>query len=192
MRKSSWGGRPSAAAFEKENDIRESEDQSEDDDSDTRSTEHHSSHLGGYRSVGQPNVGSRVSYGTGFSLTTQGTGSYFTGSESNRSTSIGSTMRSIVGVNESIYEDSTDVNEEETDDDASTVGDQEMVDSGDEHSLEPTAITEVLIVGKAVENHDLAIVRRNGYDSGLGSDCPTADLQAMIEGEYFGGSLETT
>ena len=190
MRKSSWAGRASAAAFDKENDILESEDESEDDNSDTRSIEHQSSYLGGDRSVQRSDMGSRVGYGTGSSGSKYGIASYFTGSESGRSTSISSTVRSTVGVHDAIHTDSADMNEDETDDDASTVGNQEMLQGEHEHSLEPTAVGEVLIVGKAGEDLEVAIVRRNGYDSGLGSDCPTADLQALVEGEYFGGSME--
>lgn len=198
IRKSSWAGRPSAAAFDKENEILDEESDGELDgkDYDVHSTDYTSSYLGddrlNERSVLSTN--SRSSYGTGSSEYTYGTGSYFTGSDTGRSLSAGSTVRSAVDLDHAVHEDSEEIVAGELEDDSSTVGEEVEEQQEDEEEEEgvdvevaQAQIVQYQPMEEAMEGkgQELTIVRRNGYDSGLGSDCPTADLQAMIEGDYF-------
>jgi len=163
----------------------------------------------------------RSSYGTvtGDSDLTYGTGSYMTGSETDRRTSFGSTVRSNLGIDSSIAEGSNEDSEEEEENDV----DEESMVSASEAGMHPgftSTGAAPVDIQKALQHEDgvdaeagaerfepsdeqLAIEaaaagpdRKNmavfamPSDSGLGSDLPTAAGMSGSEADYFRKSAE--
>ena len=129
--------------------------------------------------------GRRTSNGTGpseYSYT--GSSSYFTGSGS-RTSSYGSTIRSMVGggtsLGGSIHEDDED-----------EVAEPERDEAEHGHEASETGVEGAISVGATPQEHleaarkDLVIYPPdNNYDSGLGSDLPTTALSSVVGSDYF-------
>jgi uncharacterized coiled-coil protein SlyX len=114
----------------------------------------------------------RMSYGT--SDLSYGTGSYLTGSEIDRRTSLGSSANGVVGTQSPIEEEAS---EEEFHD---LEGDDEEEAALGAQQEEPLHIdTDV-----AAEEKQLQLAHAIGSDSGLGTDMPTAALSS-VGTDYF-------
>ncbi|KAI9663319.1 MAG: hypothetical protein M1831_002603 [Alyxoria varia] len=197
VRKGSWNppGSGSLAGYDKENEMVSEESESEaEEGTNTRSVSYGNTVSDG----NAPSMESRSSQAPGPTPSeyTYGTGSsYFTGSETDRRSSYGSTIRSNVAaiskLDDSIHED-----EEGSEDDGEHERSQDGSDSGSRHSEGPPQIeappmpeTDMQIenvpyseAGEKHEDHH----PDHHTDSGLGSDMPTADLSpANIGSDYF-------
>ncbi|KAK5124396.1 hypothetical protein LTR85_001613 [Meristemomyces frigidus] len=194
MRKPSWGGKRnlSLSAQNKENDIlsEESEDElardepqavDHEDLGSEAGTERRISYMtgtesgltygdGSYTDGVTPGTddGRRMSYGT--SDLSYGTGSYMTGSELDRRTSLASSANGVVGVESSVNEDPQE---------------QENAVAGAEQHEEPMQIEAA--PAKAEEEQGIKRHFAPPSDSGLGTDLPTAPLSTTAGSEYFHG-----
>ena len=201
LRKNSWNppGSGSLAGYDKENEMMSEESESEaEEGTNTRSVSYGNT----VSDRDAPSIDDRSSQTPGLAPSeyTYGTGSsYFTGSETDRRSSYGSTVRSNVGtmskLDDSIHED-----EEGSEDDGGHERNREGADSGSRHSEGPPQIEAPpmpdtnMQTDMQIENipHSEADDKDEGHhpdhhtDSGLGSDLPTADLSAAnIGGDYF-------
>jgi hypothetical protein len=123
-----------------------------------------------------PGADSRMSYGT--SDLSYGTGSYITGSEIDRRTSLGSSADGVVGAQSVIDEEPS----EEEFHEMSEVEEEQHAIAGTEEDAP------LQIEGPPAEIGDIAkqLYYPAQSDSGLGTDVPTAALSS-IDGEYFRG-----
>ncbi|KAF2724366.1 hypothetical protein K431DRAFT_336962 [Polychaeton citri CBS 116435] len=181
QRKASWGAakRMSLGVQDKENDILSEEDEDEGDyrplsrnDSEA-GTERRRSYASGTGSVMTYDTGSRIPGPTETDLS-YGTGSYMTGSELDRRTSLGSTVNGHVdglgGEDEMLSDHEMSDDEEEE----AVLGAQEPLqlegpDSDHDEEVE--------------QGHHKAVYAPPS-DSGLGTDLPTATI-ASADGDYF-------
>lgn len=201
-RKHSWNApvQGSLGGFDKENSVL-SEESDEENEGDF---EHSRTASTGAKTVSiPPTPGSdrrtSLSYTTGPSEYTYGTGSYFTGSDTtDRRTSFGSTVRSNVGAGTSL-DDSIDGDEEQSTETRTAEDEEEPEEPEEPHQgdTEPAQIeaspSETSHSARAEdENKGVVLHHPDGYDSGLGSDLPTAALSAPhVNGsDYFKHALE--
>ena len=124
----------------------------------------------------------RMSYGT--SDLSYGTGSYLTGSEIDRRTSLASSAGGVVGLQAPIEEET---DEEEFHD---LEADEEEDEDEDEEAKQASLVAEMeetlrLDTSVADEEKQKQLEWRIGSDSGLGTDMPTARLSS-VGSEYFG------
>lgn len=213
MRKVSWAGRSNVGEYDKENGTLSEEDEEEDYEesrslSDRMSgtamsvTDRSSSYTGTQISSGSDR---RTSYRSGPSEYSYMTGSYITGTGSDRTSSFGSTIRSTIGGERSLDE-STDGEEEDE------RSERDHGDEGHGGQGHETALTlrqpEVQEDGMEDEATDglgdlpkpasptapaskRPIIRvPDGYDSGLGSDLPTAPLSSSNGSDYFRSAMD--
>lgn len=212
LRKNSWAGQGSVRGFDKENMVGLSEEDEDATVSDRHSrpptsmtdrtmTDRASSYSGTHVSGSER----RTLYGTGPSGSeySYGTGSYLTGSDisvsTDRRTSLGSTIRSTLGG--SSLDDPIDEGEESVHDDdddarvAPLVLHQGLDGSADHgetrvpshdayEAYEATDGLGELELASPTIKKPFAI-RTDGYDSGLGSDLPTAALSSTGGSDYF-------
>ncbi|KAK4548841.1 hypothetical protein LTR36_008614 [Oleoguttula mirabilis] len=193
MRKASWGAKRnlSMSAQNKENDIlsEESEDElardepqaiDHEDFGSEAGTERRTSYMtgtesgmtygdGSYTDGVTPGTddGRRTSYGT--SDLSYGTGSYMTGSELDRRTSLASSANGVVGVHSSINDDPQE---------------EDAVAGAEQHdgSMQIEAAPARLEEEEGIKRHFAP-----PSDSGLGTDLPTAAFSTTAGSEYFHG-----
>ena len=117
--------------------------------------------------------GTMVSYGT--SDLSYGTGSYLTGSEIDRRTSLGSSANGVLGAQAPIEEEASEEEFHDMD------GDDE-----EEQAILGAQIEEALQIdtAAAAEQKQLQLAHFIGSDSGLGTDMPTARLSS-VGPDYF-------
>ncbi|KAH7119055.1 hypothetical protein B0J11DRAFT_617328 [Dendryphion nanum] len=204
LRKGSWGGRPSVAVANKENEALSEEDETEidsarglddDDDDDDRSVIHedvqseagterrHSLASGSYARSSFGGPGSDYTYASG--------SSYMTGSDIDRRTSYGSHLGGDGTIEEgSEYSQSEGHSDLEDEDPTETVAPSEI--TGTEVSLLPTQSEvdrAVELVKEDLKKEDLRIYAAPS-DSGVGSEVPTALLGIESEADYFRRAAE--
>ena len=122
-----------------------------------------------------PGIGEqRMSYGT--SDLSYGTGSYLTGSEIDRRTSLGSSANGVVGSQPPIEEEASEEEFHDAEDD-----EEEDAVVGAIEDLEETLR---LDTAAAAEKNQIQLAYAIGSDSGLGTDMPTAALSS-VGGDYF-------
>ena len=205
LRKHSWNApaQGSLACLDKENSVlSEESDEDEEEGSEHSRTASLSGHTTSFPATPGTDRRTSLSYGTGPSEYTYGTGSYFTGSDTTESrTSFGSTVRSNVGAGTSL-DDSIDEDEEENDgtrggEDQETEASAEESQQEDQDEQQPAQIEapapqQAHASTKPHDNKGLVLHHPDGYDSGLGSDLPTAALSAAnMEGsDYFKRAVE--
>jgi chromosome segregation ATPase len=117
--------------------------------------------------------GTRMSYGT--SDLSYGTGSYLTGSEIDRRTSLGSSANGVLGMQAPIEEEASE--EEFHDMDGDDEEEQAVLGAQIEEALQ-------IDTAAAAEQKQLQLAHFIGSDSGLGTDMPTARLSS-IGPDYF-------
>lgn len=196
MRKPSWAGKRnlSLAGENKENDILSEEDEEETQHPQSRdgdhedlgsetATERRTSYMSGTETAltrddashtdgitPGTDDGRRMSYGT--SDLSYGTGSYITGSEIDRRTSLASSTNGMLGL-EAPHEEHVEANH----DAEATTGAERTEEEGHQFQLEAAPKEEE-------HKNQIKPYYAPPSDSGLGTDLPTAALSAS-EGEYF-------
>ncbi|KAF2195556.1 hypothetical protein K469DRAFT_649632 [Zopfia rhizophila CBS 207.26] len=226
MRKSSWAGRTSMAVAQvnKENEALSEESETEveqppaplqiednhsiieedhDDQSETGTERRHSYGTSGYaESYADGETEGRSSYGgTGSEYTYASGSSYMTGSDIDRRTSYGSTVRStLLGGADTI------IDEEGEDSDSQSERAEDEEDTEQLTAAAPSEVTasgvsgpdekkeEEVAVGEAANESNVAKKEIHVYtapsDSGVGTDLPTAALEAQSEADYFRRAAE--
>jgi hypothetical protein len=120
---------------------------------------------------------SRMSYGT--SDLSYGTGSYLTGSEIDRRTSLGSSANGIVGGSAGGVDEVID--EEGEEEEFHEMSEEDLTREAED----VPAPLQIAIPNSKEEEEARRLRYAIGSDSGLGTDLPTAALSSVAGGEYF-------
>lgn len=196
-RKHSWNAAEhgSLAGFDKENDVLSEESEPEDEADNGKALTRAASYAGprtsdvtaATRRTSGTTAPSEYTYGSG-------TGSYMTGSDLSRRSSYGSTIRSGPRPGSSlenlIHEEAEEEEEEDDDKNSSDEKPEDDVSSVVEHPTpyeEPQQLEAPPVEEKPGHGnlHGLVLHNPDGYDSGLGSDLPTAALSTNMGSDYF-------
>ncbi|KAK5168742.1 uncharacterized protein LTR77_006051 [Saxophila tyrrhenica] len=132
-----------------------------------------------------PGVESRMSYGT--SDLSYGTGSYMTGSEIDRRTSLGSSAEGVVAGGQSVIDE--EPSEEEFHELSGDEGEGQEEQAEAEAEAEEAAPLQLRLEaapGGDPEADKQKVTWPHAFDSALGSDMPTAALSSVDGGSYFG------